>query len=509
MKKIAIYSRKSIETDKGDSINNQIKIVKSYFKDSECDFIEFQDEGFSGGNTNRPDFQRMMNLVKKKKINAIAVYRIDRIARNIVDFVNFYDELKKYNVELISVTEGFDFSTHMGKLVMMILATFADMERESIKQRVKDNMRELAKTGKFSGGCAPYGYKLKRVEEGGKECTYLELDESKKSIILEVFNLYLKEQSQHKVSKILKEKGIDISRSSIKDMLVNPVYVKSDYKVVDYFKNNNIDVFKEPNGCGFLSYNRRPRYDGKTVWNSDEMFYAVSTHEAVIDSTLFLEVQNLLKKRSQTPRPKESNYSYMSGKIYCKKCGSKMKPHGTTKDKYGKWKTYSFVCTGKIKDKTKCDCKNIKIDELHNKVLQNLDSISKNQKLFTSLLNVKENIPASTIKTIKNKLAKNDKLINNLVEKLMLLSNAASIPVTKKIEELTIENEKMKNKLLELESNIGQDIHPEEYFSLFKNLSTVLKSNIELDNKRRLFESLIGEVIWDDFLDDVFIELIN
>lgn len=494
--KVAIYSRKSVETDKGDSIKNQIKIVKDFFKDKECEFIEFEDEGFSGGNTNRPDFQRMMNLVKKNSIDIIAVYRIDRIARNIVDFVNFYDELKKHNVELISVTEGFDFSNHMGKLVMMILATFADMERESIKQRVKDNMRELAKTGKFSGGTAPFGYKLKRIIEDGKECSYLELEEEKKDVIIKVFNLYLKEQSQHKVSEILKNEGVNISRTSIGDMLTNPVYVKSDNKIIEYYKNSNIEVYGDPNGCGFLSYNRRPRYDGTKLWNSSDMFYAVSKHEAILSSEEWLKIQQLTKLKSQVPRPKESQYSYMSSKIICQECGSKMKVHGTTKGKDGKWEVYSFVCTGKIKGNG-CSCKNIKIDQLHELVISDLNNISNDKKLFKSMVKNEETQTEKDIEIIKFNIKKNDIAINNLVEKLMLLSNAAATVITKKIEDLTSENEKLKMKLLELESINLSSVSIDEYYKSLKNLTYVLKQNISIDAKRKLFNSLIDNVIYD------------
>lgn len=507
MKQIAIYSRKSIETDKGDSINNQIKIVKEYFKTTECNFLEFQDEGFSGGNTNRPDFQRMMNLVRKKQINTIAVYRLDRIARNIVDFVNFYDELKQYNIELVSVTEGFDFSNHMGKLVMMILATFADMERESIKQRVKDNMRELAKTGKFSGGSAPWGYKIERVIENDKECSYLKLEDDKKYYIEYIFNLYLKEQSQHKVSKILKDQGINISRSSIMAMLTSPTYVKSDSKVIDYFKNNNIEVYGDPNGYGFLSYNKRPRYANNIKsWNSSDMFYAVSKHEAVITSDLFLEVQRLFKGRSQNPRPKESQFTYM-GNVYCNKCSSKMKVHGTTKGKDNKWAIYSFVCTGKIKDKDKCDCKNIKIDLLHDKVLRKIQNITLDKKVFKSLLKTDQSDFSNELTEIKNRIIKNDKMVNNLVDKLMLLSNSAATPITKKIEELTKETESLRNELLNLESKSDSIILVDDYYNSLKKLYKVLNTSVEIEHKRKLFMSLISKVIYDDVSDDVFIKL--
>ena len=106
--RIAIYSRKSIETDTGESIQNQINMCKDYFNRQSTDstFETFEDEGFSGGNINRPSFQRMLTLIKMKQFDVITVYKLDRIARNIVDFVKIYDELENYNVKLVSDDNG-------------------------------------------------------------------------------------------------------------------------------------------------------------------------------------------------------------------------------------------------------------------------------------------------------------------------------------------------------------------------------------------------------------------
>lgn len=122
----------------------------------------------------------MMELAKIKQFDIIAVYKIDRIARNIVDFVNVFDELDKLGIRLISITEGFDPSTPAGKMMMMLLASFAEMERMNIAQRVKDNMKELAKMGRWVEELHQ-GYRTKRIKENGKDVTYLELidDESK------------------------------------------------------------------------------------------------------------------------------------------------------------------------------------------------------------------------------------------------------------------------------------------------------------------------------------------
>ena len=124
---IAIYSRKSKFTGKGESIGNQVELCKEYVRNmfgeeyvDRC--VVFEDEGFSGGNLQRPDFKRMMEEVRKRKFKAIVVYRLDRISRNISDFTGLIDELTKLDVSFVSIKEQFDTSTPMGRAMMFILS---------------------------------------------------------------------------------------------------------------------------------------------------------------------------------------------------------------------------------------------------------------------------------------------------------------------------------------------------------------------------------------------------
>lgn len=251
--KIAIYSRKSVETDTGESIKNQISICKQYFQrqNEECKFEIFEDEGFSGGNINRPDFKRMMQLVKIKQFDVVAVYKVDRIARNIVDFVNVFDELDKLNVKLVSVTEGFDPSTPIGKMMMMLLASFAEMERMNIAQRVKDNMKELAKLGRWSGGTAPAGYSVERIKENGKEVSYLKKEKDADNIKL-IFQKYASGYTAFEIHKYFKLKGFTYNPKTIYGLLTNPTYLEATEESIRYLKNKGYTVYGEPNGCGFL-----------------------------------------------------------------------------------------------------------------------------------------------------------------------------------------------------------------------------------------------------------------
>ena len=158
--RVAIYCRKSVFVEGSVSIETQINLCKDYInkKYSNSTFEIFEDEGFSGGNTNRPAFQKMLKLIELNQLDIVICYKIDRIARNTLDFLNTLEKFKNKNVELISVSEGFDPNTQIGKMMLTLLASFAEMERSNIQQRVSDNMLSIAKKGRWTGGSAPTGF---------------------------------------------------------------------------------------------------------------------------------------------------------------------------------------------------------------------------------------------------------------------------------------------------------------------------------------------------------------
>ena len=162
---VAIYSRKSKITDSGESISNQIELCKEYLKYHFEEYIIsiYEDEGFSGGNINRPEFHKLMQDIESKKINFLMCYRLDRISRNVADFAGTLEFLQKYNVAFVSISEQFDTTTPIGRAMVYISSVFAQLERETIGERIKDNMLELAKDGRWLGGQTPLGFKSEAV----------------------------------------------------------------------------------------------------------------------------------------------------------------------------------------------------------------------------------------------------------------------------------------------------------------------------------------------------------
>ena len=166
---IAIYSRKSRFTGKGESIENQIELCKKYIDVNYPDTPEdnifiYEDEGFSGGNIERPQFKKMMEDARKKKFSVIICYRLDRISRNIGDFAKLIDEFSDLEISFESIKEKFDTESSLGRAMMYIASVFSQLERETIAERIRDNMHELAKTGRWLGGNTPTGYNPPRYK---------------------------------------------------------------------------------------------------------------------------------------------------------------------------------------------------------------------------------------------------------------------------------------------------------------------------------------------------------
>lgn len=498
MLRIAIYSRKSVETDTGESVKNQIAICKQYFKreNEECKFEVFQDEGFSGSNINRPSFQRMMELAKIKQFDIIAVYKIDRIARNIVDFVNVFDELDKLGIRLISITEGFDPSTPAGKMMMMLLASFAEMERMNIAQRVKDNMKELAKMGRWSGGTPPKGYRTKRIKENGKDVTYLELIDDESKNIQKIFENYASGLSMYQISKTFKNQGINYPNKTILNILRNPTYLESTKQSIKYLESQGYTIYGEPNGCGFLPYNRRPRTNGKKSWDDKSKFVGISKHTPIIDLNLWIKVQEKLKEKSVDPHPHESNNSFLSGGLIKCKCGGHMIVKTGARRKKVLQKYY-FVCSNKGTEMG-CPSSHLRVDYAEEDFLNFLKNFLDKTYLKDYLEEYKDKKDTKNeMKSINKKIKLNTTAINNLVDKLAFMSNDASKVLMKRIEDLTQNNNTLNERLLELQrENLIDTLNKNNIdiiHSIIKNIFNTSDTNL-----RRLYiKSIIQDIIYD------------
>ena len=234
--KFFIYSRKSVFTGKGESIENQIEMCRQYiltkFPDTaERDITIYEDEGFSAKNIQRPQFQQMLKDLRVDKPDYVVCYRLDRVSRSVSDFSLLIEELNRRGISFICMKEEFDTSKPMGKAMMYIASVFAQLERETIAERVRDNMLMLARTGRWLGGTTPTGYTSEKHVElflDGKRKISCKLKENPEElrVVDKIFDSYLELHSLSGVCNRLTAHGIKTRSGSPYSLPVSRKFCK-------------------------------------------------------------------------------------------------------------------------------------------------------------------------------------------------------------------------------------------------------------------------------------------
>jgi site-specific DNA recombinase len=529
LKTAAIYTRKSKLTEKGESINNQIIACKEYLKRLNIeDYIIYEDEGFSGKNTTRPQFKNMLRDAKNKRFDILICYRLDRVSRNVSDFSTLIEELEKYNISFISVNEQFDTTNPMGRAMMYISSVFGQLERETICERVRFNMTELSKTGRWLGGLTPTGFiskQIKYIDEKSKERTMFELIPIKEELVIVklIFDKYLELKSLSQVMKYLltnnikSKKGNDFTRNTIQAILKNPVYVKSTTEVVDYIESNGITVVGVPDDIhAFLSYNKRK---GKSGYReTDEWIYAIGRHEGIISGANWIEIQRILEENSEkAPRLGKTNVALLTGILRCACCGSNMKIIYGSKKKDTEERLHYYACTMKHDSGgTRCKNKNVRADILEGIVVDKLKDYTHNKNmLLKELDNYRKELIGSTVNSsinnLKDELKKIDYTVDNLLSTVSKSDDDdVSEMLISKLKLLSQERKALEKKFKELErernSIQSQIINIDIICESLKKFSSLYET-CSFDEKKLLIASIIDKITWDGITGEVNINL--
>lgn len=524
----AIYSRKSKFTGKGESIENQIELCKiqlinKYGSDVSDKILVYQDEGFTGYNTNRPQFKRMMADIREKKIRTVIVYRLDRISRNVSDFCDLKDEFNKYNVGFMSVTENFDTTTPMGVAMLMITSVFAQLERDTIAERIRDNMYELAKTGRWLGGTTPLGFKSERVDnvsiDGKKRSLYrlVTVDDEVKIIRL-LWDKMLELKGLGKVESYLLGKGIktrnnnNFTRFSLINILKNPVYVVADKRVKDFFESMGATVYADDRDfdgrSGLIAYNKRLEVPGKTKSLKDisEWIIAVGKHDGIISSDKFIEVWNLIhKNRDKRFRIPPANTSILSGLIRCKYCGSYMRPRMRQTYNINGERNFTYLC--ELKDKSRkqlCQCRNISGIEADRIVIEKIKELTVPASYF--MIKLKEIADGyekgstkreNELSNLNMALSRNKIKLDGLIDKLAIVDKDILKDIVEEIKKLKIKNSELVERIGSLKILVEEEINQEETAKLALDIINRYMDNfdvLDLVTKRTLVKLLVDSV---------------
>ena len=240
------YGRKSVFSDKSDSIDNQFRMNREYceskFSGQVDSWQQFSDEDFTGANTSRPDLQRMLSFIKGGFCDVLVVYQLDRLSRDVRDFANIYALLEEHGVMFISIKENIDTTTPIGRAMMYVTVVFAQMERETIAARVTDNMLGLAKKGYWTGGNPPVGYVRKHIVVDGKKHCSIEVDPDGARYVTQIFDTFLAYncslqgmETRFKNQGIRTQSGKFFSTTQLHKMLTMPYCVEATPEVYDFY----------------------------------------------------------------------------------------------------------------------------------------------------------------------------------------------------------------------------------------------------------------------------------
>nr|DAU11153.1 MAG TPA: integrase [Caudoviricetes sp.] len=288
--KVAIYVRVSTtnQAEEGYSIDEQKDKLKSYCQIKDWNVYKvYTDGGFSGSNTERPALEKLIKDAKNKKFDTVLVYKLDRLSRSQKDTLYLIEEIFiKNSIEFLSLQENFDTSTPFGKAMIGLLAVFAQLEREQIKERMQLGKLGRAKSGKsMMWARTSYGYDYHR------ETGTVTINELEAVAIRDIFESYLAGMSITKLRDKLNDKYPKTPNwhyRIVRGILANPVY------------------------CGYNQY-------------KGHVF--LGNHEPIITEEVFNKTQEELKIRQQTalerfnPRPFRAKYM-LSGIAQCGYCGA-------------------------------------------------------------------------------------------------------------------------------------------------------------------------------------------
>ena len=483
----AVYARQSVDKKDSISIETQIEACKRC-----CDreLRVYSDKGWSGKNLDRPQFQQMMRDVSSGEITKIIVYKLDRISRSLNDFSNLMETFRKYGVEFASTVETFDTSTPIGRAMLGIIMVFAELERENILLRVRDNYYARGEKGLYLGGVPLYGFDKIPTRLDGIKTSVL-VPNSDMGTVEYIFSAYRESGcSLGDIVRALNEREVPSPAGTLWDssklsrLLRSPVYVRADMEVYRYFKEKGARIsnpaadFTGERGC-FL-YGKRGANERKYT-NVHDHVLSLGLHEGVITAEQWLDVQRKLDGNTQVKKGRSGTYSWLTGLLKCGKCGYAMRVMG------GRY----FYCSGKANHSV---CEGIsgkpEIAAVERAVYSEL------VKKFGEIRGLHPNgKPQSTPKAnkLKMQLETLNSQIDNLVDKITQTTEAIGKVLEERLGKLISERDSIQSEL----DKLGGSKPRQSYEEVIPLLDRFAEMPVSV--QRQIAGEFIGKVLlWED-----------
>jgi site-specific DNA recombinase len=362
----AVYTRKSTEEglqQKFNSLDAQRESAEAFIHSQAhegwvCLPDRYDDGGFTGGNMERPALQRLLADIAAGKIDVVVTYKVDRLSRSLLDFAQMMATFEKQHVSFVSVTQQFNTATSMGRLVLNVLLSFAQFEREIIAERTRDKIAATRRKGKWAGGMPLLGYDLDPLRRR------LVLNEDEAARVRAIFALYLEHQALLPVVQELERRGWGGKRWQTRQGRTRggrPFTKTSLYRLLTN-----------------VLYAGQVRY-------KDEVH--PGEQPALIDPDTFQRVQALLRCHGPTLGPPSGTRfaALLKGLLRCRPCGCAMTPAHTTRQGSKRYRYY--VCSGAQKRGWQtCPSKSLPAAQIEQVVVGQIQQLGRDPALLHQVL---------------------------------------------------------------------------------------------------------------------------
>lgn len=475
--RVALYLRVSTQEQakEGYSIGEQDERLKNYCKAMLWTIFKiYVDPGYSGGDTNRPGLQDLIKDVKAGLIDKVVVYKLDRLSRSQLDTLYLIEKVfLANNTDFVSMSENFDTSTPFGRAMIGILAVFAQLEREQIKERMGMGKEARAKDGKWHGGATePIGYDYDPATES------LNINDYEAMQIRELYDLFLQGTPLRTIERTFTEKGYTHKHGTW------------DPKTMRRLMRNKTQL-------GYIKH-RDQWYPGD--------------HDPIIDEETYKKAVKLLDDRAEQYKlsgvKPGAQTTYLGGLIRCKHCGGKYTKQENYRRKPGAEPVLWYMCYSRCKKVKKmikdpnCKNKNWKMAELDQIVFDEIRKLALDPDYIHNarMENLKNTDNAEKIAILEKEIASLDAQISRFMD-LYGIGKFTIDQVSGKIDPLNEQRSKLENELNSLTAESGE-LTEEETIKIVQSFGDILDRG-NFDEIRLTIESLIYYIEIDN--EDVYI----
>jgi site-specific DNA recombinase len=481
--KVAIYARVSTEEQakEGFSIAAQLQTLRQYAQIYNWEVIdEYVDEGISGKSVKgHPEMKRLIKDVENERFDAVIVWKISRLSRNMLETLMILDKFENYNVKFISYSENFDTSSPIGRLVLQIMASIAEMERNTLAENVKLGMKQRALEGRWNGGVV-FGYDTVKKQ--------LVINEREAEVVQLIFQMYANGKGLRAISNHLNKAGYKTKRNR-------------------YFSINGVaQILDNVIYIGKISWLKFENWDSKRrKGKNPNPILVEGKHESIISDELWSVVQ--ARRKSKSFKQRQSNEPFLlSGLLRCPDCGQGMVPSITTYTrKDGTKRKHRYYVCSEFHNKGSAACKanSIKAYEAEETIIKKIEQLSSNKKRLYKILTDISSNSAHSISQLNKELVEIESRLKE-IEQLQARYMDAFEKNTLSVEILQESLQKVSNEKRELESEKNEIaiqlssidskvIQPDLIEKLLKKFLSVYKRTSR-ENQKQLLQLLIDNI---------------